>query len=100
MGDIQKLHLVSTLRGRVTSYIFAWAMMVGVYFNPFVAWGQPDPAGKLCAGDYIGIGQWRVEKQRFQGLCVRAMDRIEDRETPRRSSVAGDAPLRRRIFGE
>jgi len=55
--------------GRLRGYVITWMLMVFVYFNPFIAWGQPNPNGPMCFGDYIGLGQWRIEKQRFQALC-------------------------------
>lgn len=58
---------------RLEGYIISWLMMLLLTFNPFLAWGQPDPKGGFCLGEYIGIGQWRIEKQRFQHHCIKAL---------------------------
>lgn len=63
------------LVARLKSYIIFWFLMFFVYFNPLVAWGQTDPNGSLKIGDLIGLGQWRIEKQRFQALCVYSLQR-------------------------
>jgi len=77
------LRILHTLRSRVIGWFFAWGMTVFVYFNPFVAWGQPDPDPEpgMCAnfaflGDLIGLGQWRIEKQLFQGRCTIVAQRL------------------------
>lgn len=59
------------LMSRIKSYIISWVMFVFMYFNPLVAWGTPDPTKPQTGlGDLIGLGQWRIEKQRFQVKCV------------------------------
>mmetsp|Transcript_150342 Transcript_150342/g.277271 ORF Transcript_150342/g.277271 Transcript_150342/m.277271 type:complete len:218 (+) Transcript_150342:3-656(+) len=71
--SMTNLHIWAVLFGRIGGWIFSWLYMVLVIFNPFIAWGQPDPTGRCSLGDVIGLGQWRIEKQRFQTLCIRAM---------------------------
>jgi len=77
-----------TLHSRVVGYFFSWGMMVFVYFNPFVAWGQPDPepepgmwANFAFLGDCIGLGQWRIERQLFQGKCTIVARRLSVGDT-------------------
>jgi len=56
--------------GRAKAYLTYWLLFL-IYFNPFVAWGTPDPdKPQTGIGDLIGVGQWRIEKQRFQVKCV------------------------------
>jgi hypothetical protein len=62
----KNLHFNTVVIARIQGYLIAWGLMIFVYFNPLIAWGQPDPYGKAVLGDYIGLGQWRIEKQRFQ----------------------------------
>jgi hypothetical protein len=72
---VGETNLIDTVaHSRLQGYVISWLLMLFLYFNPVLAWGQPDPAGGFCLGDYIGIGQWRIEKQRFQHLCVKAFD--------------------------
>jgi len=62
---------LDVLWGRVRSYMLSWLLTVAVYFNLFMAWGQPDPRRHAsCLGDWVGLGQWRIEKQRFRAQCV------------------------------
>jgi len=97
-SDIQRLNLASVVVGRITSYVFAWVLMVVFYFNPFLAWGQPDPSGSLCIGDYIGVGQWRIEKQRFQALCIHAVDKFDCRDQSlQQGSFATGSPQHNRV---
>lgn len=66
-------NLLVVLFARLQGYLYAWLFMVFITFNPIMAWGQPDPSGPFCAGDLLGLGQWRVEKQKFQVSCFRAL---------------------------
>jgi len=66
--------LLSLLKSRMASYIISWMLMALMYFNPLVAWGQPDPALGFNLGDHIGLGKWRIEKQRFQLKCLDALE--------------------------
>merc|ERR1711879_441831 len=68
------------LVGRLKGYVIGWLSMVLIYFNPLVAWGQTDPVGGMCIGDLIGLGQWRIEKQRFQTLCLDKFENISTRK--------------------
>jgi hypothetical protein len=71
-GLWEHLHLSTVFLARIFSYCFSWGFMLLVMFNPLIAWGQPDPYGKAVLGDYIGLGQWRIEKQKFQIACLMA----------------------------
>jgi hypothetical protein len=57
---------------RARGYAISWLLMLFVYFNPLVAWGQPHALARRGAldtlADLVGLGQWRVEKMRFQSL--------------------------------
>merc|ERR1712129_89658 len=66
-------NLLAVLFSRLQAYVCAWLFMLFLTFNPVAAWGQPDPSGPFCAGDLLGLGQWRVEKQKFQVSCLRAL---------------------------
>jgi len=55
--------IIGMLQGRLQGYIVAWCMMVGIYFNPFIAWGSARP-GTTCLGDWIGLGQWSMEQRK------------------------------------
>merc|ERR1719343_416636 len=59
---------LGVVRGRLQGYLLFWIIQFGIYFNLFVAWGQTDPAGGCSLGDYVGLGQWRIEKQRYRKL--------------------------------
>lgn len=74
----RRLHRARLVKGRLKAYFIATFMMAFVYFNPFVAWGQPVPGGRFNLGDYIGLGQWRIEKQRFQAMCLTGAKRIQE----------------------
>mmetsp|Transcript_61624 Transcript_61624/g.198480 ORF Transcript_61624/g.198480 Transcript_61624/m.198480 type:complete len:475 (+) Transcript_61624:118-1542(+) len=63
-------YCLTVVSGRIMGYVISWCLFAFVYFNPIIAWGQPDPNAKFNLGDYIGLGQWRIEKQRFQMRCV------------------------------
>lgn len=60
---------------RFSSYFVSWAYMLGTYYNPFIAWGEPCPTKEagLIAGT-ICIGFWRIQKQRFQNQCIDALE--------------------------
>jgi len=57
------------LHSRIEAYLLAWFLMVTLTFNPFVAWGSWRPRMKSF-GDSVGLGQWTVEKQRLQLICL------------------------------
>jgi hypothetical protein len=63
-------HMWPVLRGRFLSYFIFWAMMFGIYFNLFVAWGQTEADGGFSLGNHVGLGQWRIEKQRFRNAYL------------------------------
>jgi len=71
-------NLLAVLFSRLQGWAFAWLFMLFITFNPIMAWGQPDPSGPFCAGDLLGLGQWRVEKQKFQVSCLRALKSRSD----------------------
>lgn len=52
--------IASVIGGRLHSYIISWVSMTLLAFNPLVA----------VPIDSIGLGQWRIEKQRFQTRCL------------------------------
>jgi hypothetical protein len=61
------------LKARVYGYLASWLLMVMVTFNPHFAFGQPDPTHEpIWIADQLGIGQWTIEKQRFQMHCMNA----------------------------
>lgn len=74
------------LRGRLKSYIVSWVLMLLLGFNPVVAWGQVDPEGKCSLGDYIGLGQWRIEKMKFKFICHRGVGKLTEVMHERRCS--------------
>jgi len=60
------------VKARLKSYAIFWFLIFFVYFNPLISWGTPDPnKPQTGIGDLIGLGQWRIEKQRFQVRCAR-----------------------------
>eukprot|EP00928_Gymnodinium_smaydae_P044743 TRINITY_DN29861_c0_g1_i2.p1 TRINITY_DN29861_c0_g1~~TRINITY_DN29861_c0_g1_i2.p1 ORF type:complete len:455 (+),score=76.08 TRINITY_DN29861_c0_g1_i2:66-1430(+) len=61
------------LLARVRGYVINWLLMVFIYFNPFLAWGQANPRGPPIVGDLIGLGQWRIEKQKYLARCRDAL---------------------------
>eukprot|EP00927_Polykrikos_kofoidii_P060148 TRINITY_DN55216_c0_g1_i1.p1 TRINITY_DN55216_c0_g1~~TRINITY_DN55216_c0_g1_i1.p1 ORF type:complete len:412 (-),score=19.95 TRINITY_DN55216_c0_g1_i1:78-1313(-) len=69
---IRSVKMRTILACRLQSYAISWLLMTLLTFNPLVAWGQPDPAKAPCFGDLFGVGQWRIEKQRFQRRCLNA----------------------------
>jgi len=72
----RELHRRRLLLGRLKAYIIVTFIHVFITFNPFVAWGQPIPGEPLTFGDYIGLGKWRIEKQRFQAMCGTGAQKI------------------------
>lgn len=87
LGDQHQLHSSTVLLGRLRGYIVSWVLMLLLSFNPFIAWGQPDPAGKCSLGDIVGLGQWRIEKQRFQNFCLDHLDKVEQQLIERRACM-------------
>lgn len=71
LGD----NTVVVVRGRLRGYLVFWFLQTFVYFNPLVAWGQPDSSTTTFGllGDLTGLGQWRIERQRFQWICANAL---------------------------
>lgn len=67
------------LLSRLQGYVFTWLFYILFPFNLLFAWGNtsadPESFDKFCLGDCIGIGQWRIEKQRFQMQCKLHKDR-------------------------
>jgi len=61
--------------GRVRGYFVFWFLQTFVYFNPLVAWGEPDttPSAFGYLGGLTGLGQWRIERQRLQWICAKAL---------------------------
>jgi len=68
-------------KGRVKAWFITWALYVFLQFNLFLAWGNTDPTSNGCffpaVGDIVGLGQWRIEKQRFQRQIVSALAKME-----------------------
>lgn len=63
------------LIARFKSYLFEWWLILFVRFNLLIAWGTTDPSGPPARlGDCIGLGKWRIEKQRAQVKCARVAD--------------------------
>mmetsp|Transcript_55800 Transcript_55800/g.155572 ORF Transcript_55800/g.155572 Transcript_55800/m.155572 type:complete len:456 (+) Transcript_55800:92-1459(+) len=91
--------MYTVFMGRLNSYGISWLIMVLVQFNPVVSWGQPDPQGPTCLGDYIGLGQWRVQKQLFQMRCLDALGRMQEssKDPFGDGADALDARARRRL---
>jgi len=73
---------VAVIRGRLQGYIVFWLLQTFVYFNPIVAWGQPDLTTTTfgLVGDLTGLGQWRIERQKFQWICAKALKAWEARQ--------------------
>jgi hypothetical protein len=83
------------MQGRALSYIYSWLLALGVYFNIFIAWGQPDLHGTFSIGDKIadlvGLGQWRVEKRRFQNLRKKSAMPTSRADTPVQAGLLPEA---------
>jgi len=72
-------YLALALLGRGQGYILEILYKFFWTFNPYIAWGEPDPRVVASPSWYqsvlhsvqsiIGLGQWRLEKQRFQRSC-------------------------------
>jgi len=73
---------VVVLSGRVRGYFVFWFLQAFVYFNPFVAWGQPDTTTSAFGylGSLTGVGQWRLERQKFLWICANALRGWEARQ--------------------
>lgn len=63
--------------GRVKGYIISWVLFLLLDFNVLVAWGQTNPDGPFCLGDLIGIGKWRIEKQKLQHCCITSLRTLD-----------------------
>jgi len=75
--------LWQVLQSRFKAYFISWAFYLLVPFNLLIAWGTSEPLDKKNTfADWIGIGQWRIEKQRFQGRLCDAADFL-DRQVER-----------------
>jgi len=72
--------IYQTLFGRLSAYFAAWALMVGVYFNPFVALGSTKP-GTTSIVDLLGIGQWSMEKSKVELTTLILQDKEVDLRT-------------------
>merc|ERR1719198_761310 len=91
-------------QSRLLGYVINASMSGGVYFCAIAAWGDPRPPqdAKLASvggiGDLVGIGQWRIEKQKFQAVCVQAYKALPPPgQTPRdeletQAGVSAPAP--------
>lgn len=71
-------NIPTVVRGRLLSYVITAVLFVVLAFNPLVAWGQPDPAASFVLGDYIGVGQWRIERMRFKWRCHNGVSQLEE----------------------
>lgn len=76
--------LAAVLVGRGKGYVIAWLMMALLYFNPLVAFGDPNPLGESTVlrllSDTVALGQWRIERTRFQALCAFGLWELERKE--------------------
>jgi len=77
-----KKDTISVVRGRAKGYLVSWFLQTFVYFNPLVAWGEvgetPTVFGTI--GDLIGLGQWRIERQKFKLRCAKQLQAWEERQ--------------------
>jgi len=73
---------VAGIRGRVQGYIVFWLLQTFVYFNPIVAWGQPHLTTTAFGflGNITGLGKRRIERQKFQYICAKALKSWEPRQ--------------------
>jgi len=71
------IHLLDVCIGRLVGYIITWIFMLVVPFNPFIAVGSADPKQPQGVLNLLSIGRWRIEKQRFQALCVMAIPKVD-----------------------
>mmetsp|Transcript_29002 Transcript_29002/g.76664 ORF Transcript_29002/g.76664 Transcript_29002/m.76664 type:complete len:537 (-) Transcript_29002:17-1627(-) len=77
---------IPVLLARLYGYLLSWLLMMMITFNPSAAFGQPDPThDPIWIAEIIGLGQWTIEKQRFQMHCLNAalpggVTRLEDPE--------------------
>lgn len=74
--------IIVVVRGRVKGYLVSWFLQTFVYFNPLVAWGEvgEEPTAFGTIGDLIGLGQWRIERQKFKLRCARQLSAWEERQ--------------------
>mmetsp|Transcript_58329 Transcript_58329/g.115619 ORF Transcript_58329/g.115619 Transcript_58329/m.115619 type:complete len:620 (-) Transcript_58329:205-2064(-) len=70
------------LRGRTRGYVISWFLQAFVYFNPLIAWGDTGETPTLFGtiGDLIGLGQWRIERQKFKLRCSKQLKAWEERQ--------------------
>mmetsp|Transcript_7451 Transcript_7451/g.13327 ORF Transcript_7451/g.13327 Transcript_7451/m.13327 type:complete len:571 (+) Transcript_7451:83-1795(+) len=76
-------YLALSLMGRFQGYMLEFMYKLFWTFNPYIAWGEPDPSKVRSsfigqAYDFtwsvVGLGQWRIEKQRFQRSCMLGLE--------------------------
>lgn len=63
--SISQALIINTVYARCSAYVLNWALICGVYFNPFIAWGSTQPGRPsllLQLADLVGIGQWHMER--------------------------------------
>jgi len=69
------------IKARFNGYMINAIIPFLWYLNPFFAWGKTDPFKTAfdigSIGDLIGMGQWRIEKQKFQATCVNAIELLK-----------------------
>lgn len=85
-----------SLYARANAYLCAWASYVGVYFNPFIAWGSTVPANEkqplfALLGDLCGLGQWYIEYRKVWMTCA-ALESKGDLTQHIRTSSGADLP--------
>jgi len=73
---------IMVIRGRAKGYLFSWFLQTFVYFNPVLAWGETHetPTALGTIGDLIGLGQWRIERQKFKLTCAKQLHAWEERQ--------------------
>merc|ERR1711920_583321 len=88
---------------RVKAYIIAWMAIFLLDFNPLVAIGNPNPWTQqttFCkVVEMLGIGQWRLQKLKFQCLGSYGLRMLESYEpaeeaVSKRFSLASEGPRR------
>eukprot|EP00666_Eupelagonemidae_sp_cell4sb_P003776 gene3776-13070_t len=47
--DLAKI-FATTMQARAQGYLIGWVLQFSLNFNPFIAWGQPDPNGAGLVG--------------------------------------------------
>jgi len=79
--------------GRVNGWGVYWAMYLGLQFNPWLAIGQPDPkVSENFVVTAIALGQWRIDKQRFQNHCLNILDKVQNGEIEDLEGESSDRP--------